>query len=81
MYLSNEELAVYNTETLSYIKDSYFLFKVCEACDGIAYYSTPVCIQCKGYRFDDTYPRILESIRMIKRYKRQVNSCRSLLGD
>lgn len=69
MHLNEDEFKEYTREALRYIKNTYFLFKVCEGCDGIVYYTTPVCSTCKSYRFDESRTRILESIKLIKNYK------------
>lgn len=44
---------------------SYFMYKVCEGCDDILYYDTPVCPTCKSYRFNDTKKAVLKAYKQI----------------
>jgi hypothetical protein len=62
--LTKEELEKYKQEAIGYIKESYFMFKVCECCDSIVEYDTAVCFVCKNYRFDESRKRVLEQARI-----------------
>jgi len=58
--LTKEQLARYRDEAIEYIREAYFLFKVCECCDSIVEHDCAVCYVCKNYRFDDSRKRILQ---------------------
>lgn len=58
--LTEKLLKQYKQEAIDYIREAYFLFKVCECCDSIVTYDCAVCIVCRNYRFDDTRKRVIE---------------------
>lgn len=61
--LTKEQLARYREDAIEYIRESYFLFKVCECCDSIVEHDCAVCYVCKNYRFDNSRKRILQQAR------------------
>jgi len=58
--LTKEQLEGYKRDAIEYIREAYFLFKVCECCDSIVEHDCAVCLVCKNYRFDDSRKRVLE---------------------
>jgi hypothetical protein len=44
---------------------SYFMYKVCEGCDGVSYYDVPVCPKCKAYRFSQSKTAVMKALKKL----------------
>lgn len=64
-----------NKDIDKYIASVYFLYKVCEGCDNLVSYTTPICPKCNAYRFDDSYERIKEVTKEIIHTATNTLSC------
>jgi len=49
---------IIDEEIDDYIASVYFLYKVCEGCEGVVSYDIAVCPICSAYKFDESFERI-----------------------